>query len=48
VAAQVGGVEGDDDEVAHALGDLLVAARAQVRLAGLEGLNPPDLDVGVL
>jgi hypothetical protein len=44
VAAQVGGVEGDDHEVADAFGDVLVAAGAEVGLARLEGLDPTDLD----
>jgi hypothetical protein len=44
VTSQVGGLEGDDDEVTEPDGDVLVAAGAQVGLAGLEGLDPPDLD----
>ena len=44
MAAELGVVEGDDDQVARSLRDLLVAAWAAVRLAGLERMDPPDLD----
>jgi hypothetical protein len=45
VASQVGRFMRHDDHVAHADADLLVAAGAEVRLAGLVGLHAPDLDV---
>jgi hypothetical protein len=45
VPAQVGRPEGDDDEVPRAGLDPLVAARAEVALHRLVGLDPPDLDV---
>jgi hypothetical protein len=48
VAAEVGGVEGDDDEMAEALGDLLVAAGAEVGLQRLAGLNTPDFNLAVV
>jgi hypothetical protein len=48
VAAQVGGVEGDDDEVANTLGDVLVAAGAEVGLARLEGLDATDFELAVV
>ena len=38
-------VSRDDDEVADAFADLLVAAGAEVRLAGLERMDAPDIDV---
>jgi hypothetical protein len=44
VAAQVGGVEGDDDFVSRAGEDLVVAPRAAVRLGGLVGLDVTHLD----
>lgn len=46
VTAQVGGVPGYHHQVAGSDGDLLVAPRTEVRLAGFVGLNYPDL-VGV-
>ena len=46
VAAEVGGVEGHHHHVADPDADLLVAARAQVRLPGLVGLDPAHLDLG--
>jgi hypothetical protein len=45
VATEVGCLRRHDDHVADADADLLVAARAQVRLAGLVGLDAPHLDV---
>ena len=39
------GAAGDDDEVADADADVLVAARADVALAGLVGLHPLDLEL---
>jgi hypothetical protein len=48
VPAQVGGIEGDDDEMTETLGDLLVAARAQVRLQRLEGLNATYLELVIV
>jgi hypothetical protein len=45
VAAEVHGVDGDDHHMAHAWGDLLLAAGAQIGLGGLERLDPPDLDL---
>ena len=45
VPAQVGGVVGDDDEVADAGLDDLVAAGTQVALGGLVRLDPPDVDL---
>jgi hypothetical protein len=47
VAAEVGGVEGHHHHVADAHADLLVAARAEIGLAGLVGLDRPDLDLVV-
>jgi hypothetical protein len=51
VAPLVDRVSGDDDHVADPRADLVVAARAAVRLDRLVRLDPPDLDrvgVGVL
>ena len=45
MAPEVRLVDGYHHEVAHPLGDLLVAARAEVGLAGLERVDPPDLDL---
>lgn len=45
MAPELGLVDGHDHEVAHPLGDLLVAAGAEVGLAGLERVDPPDLDL---
>jgi hypothetical protein len=45
VPAQVGRVEGHDHQMARAEGDVLVAARAQVRLDRLERVDPADLDL---
>ena len=45
--AQVGRLEGDDDEVAEPSGDLLVAAGTEVALAGLERLNAPYLELAL-
>lgn len=42
VPAQVRRGVGDDHQVAAPHGDLLVAAGAEVRLASLEGLDPPE------
>jgi len=44
VAAQVGGVERNDHDVADPDGNVLVAAGAEVRLRGLVRMDPPDLD----
>ena len=44
MAAEVRGVARDDDEVARASRDLLVAARADVALHGLEGMDQANLD----
>jgi len=44
VPPQVGGVPGDDDNVGGARPDLLLAARAQVGLAGLRRVNAPDIE----
>jgi hypothetical protein len=43
VAAHVGRAHRHDDEVADAPGDLLLAPRAHVRFAGLEGMDPAYL-----
>jgi hypothetical protein len=45
VAAEVRVVQWDHDDVAHARGDLLVAARAHVRLGRLERVKAADFDV---
>jgi hypothetical protein len=45
VPAQVGSVEGYDDDVAGAGRDVLVAARADVALRGLVRLDASNLDV---
>ncbi len=47
VAAEVGRVHGDDDQVADPDADLLVAARAAVGLAGLVRLDPAELYLGI-
>jgi len=47
VAAQVGRVEGHDDEVPGAGRDVLVAARAEVGLLRLVRLDAPDLYLGI-
>jgi hypothetical protein len=47
VAPEVWGVEGHDDEVADALLDVVVAARAVVALGRLEGMDPADLDLAL-
>jgi hypothetical protein len=39
VPAQVGCADGHDDDMANAWGDLLLAARAKVCLAGLLGVD---------
>lgn len=39
--------EGNDDEMAGPGRDLLVAAGAEVGLAGLVRLDPPDLYLGI-
>jgi len=44
VPAQLGGGAGNDDEVAGPFGDVLVASRTEVGLAGLIGLDPPYLE----
>ena len=44
--AEVDRVERDDDQMAESPRDLLLAPRAEIRLGGLEGLDPADLDVG--
>lgn len=44
VAAHVGGVPGDDDHMARAYGDSLLAAGADVGLARLSGMDPPDIE----
>ena len=43
--AQLRRGSGHDDEVAEALGDVLVAARAEVRLPGLVRLHGAHLDL---
>jgi hypothetical protein len=48
LAAQVGGLQGDYDQVAEPLGDVLVAAGTEVGLQRLEGLDAPDLDLFVV
>jgi len=45
VATQVWSAEGDDHHVSDPDADVLVAARTDVALARLVGLDPPDLDV---
>jgi hypothetical protein len=45
VAPQVGRLGRYDDDVAQSDGDVLTAARAQVHLDRLVGLDPPDLDL---
>jgi len=45
VAAQLGSGPRHDDQVAQALCDVLIAARAEVRLPGLVGLDLPDLQL---
>ena len=47
VPAQLRLQPGHHHQVADAHGDLLVAPGARVRLAGLVGLHPPDLEVEV-
>jgi hypothetical protein len=47
VATILGGAVGHPDEVAHADGDVLVAARADVDLPGLVRLDAPDLEPGL-
>lgn len=44
VAAQLRGLLGHDDQMADARRDVLVAARAEIRLARLIGLDAADLD----
>jgi hypothetical protein len=48
VPAQVRGFAGDDYKVSRPGQDLLVAARANVRLAGLRGADAAELDVARL
>lgn len=45
MTAEVRRVEGDDDEMARAGRDVLVAARADVALGGLVRLDASDVDV---
>ena len=45
VAPEVDCLEGDDDEVPEPSCDLLLTARAEVGLGGLERLNAPYLDL---
>lgn len=45
VAAQVGGIDRYHDDMSEAAGDVPVAARAEVRLHGLVGLDEADLEV---
>src|ERR1051325_4883993 len=45
VAAVFGNLDGHDDEVGDADGDLLVASRAQVGLARLERMDERDFEV---
>jgi hypothetical protein len=45
VAAVLGDLQGHDDEVGEADGDLLIAARAQVGLARLERVDERDFEV---
>jgi hypothetical protein len=47
VAAEFGRGVRHDDDVARAGGDRLVAARAEIGLAGLVRLDPADFDVVV-
>ena len=44
VPAEVGGIDGHGDEVAHPFRDVAVAARAQVALRRLIGLDEAGLD----
>jgi hypothetical protein len=44
VAAQIWGVHWHDNHVSDAPADLLLTPRAEVRLAGLKRVYPPDLD----
>ncbi len=44
VPAQIGCLTGYDHQVSRSRRDHLVAARAQVSLAGLVGLDPPHVD----
>jgi hypothetical protein len=44
VPAQVGRVDGDDDDMTGPGLDLLPATRADIGLAGLKGVNATDLD----
>jgi hypothetical protein len=44
VSAQVRSIAGDDHDVAETFGDLLLAARAEVGLASLVGLDRHDVD----
>jgi hypothetical protein len=44
MAAHVGGVPGHHDDVASPYGDRLLAARADVCLARLGGMDPPDIE----
>lgn len=45
VAAQVGRAHGHDNQVADTGGDLLLAPRAHIGLARLEGMDAPNLHV---
>jgi len=44
VPAQVRGVAGDNDDVSRPRCDFLLAARAEVGLAGLRWVDPPDVE----
>jgi hypothetical protein len=44
VTAQVGRVAGHNDNVARAYGDSLLASWADVGLARLGGMDPPDIE----
>jgi len=48
VASVLGHLDGHDDEVRDADADLLMAARAQVGLARLEGMDERNLQVVVV
>jgi hypothetical protein len=48
VAPVLGDLERHDDEVGEADGDLLVAARAEIGLARLEGMDERNLEVVVV
>jgi hypothetical protein len=47
VASKIRLVERDDHQVGQARDDVLVAARAQVLLGGLIGMDPADLYLGI-